>query len=415
MTRLAAAPLRHFVARLLISLVGFLVAAGQVGGLQNSKPAPRRSGKPEPKAKPSAARRAPLSPQLQAIRWKVLGTRPLGMYYYLDDARAFESLQANAGAITVLAPQSFWVDGEGFVHGGVPERVSEAARQARVPVMPLLINPGFDRGTASAFLRSPKAQERAVMYLAYLAKRDNFAGFQLDLENVDPADQALLTKFARLAAARLHREGRLLSVAVVPRFPAPAPGARENGNHSTGEWSAAYDYAALGQVADFLTLMAYDHSPRGGPPGPVAGYEWVRKALDYATKHVPPRKLLLGLPFYGREWTEPAAGVTTRGLGYEDIRPLLSRPEIEARWDERWRSPSIQFRDEDATRTVWYENARSLKEKLGLMREYRLRGFAAWRLGWEDPEFWRLAKEIRAPASASGTARNQEPRRKSRR
>jgi spore germination protein YaaH len=386
---------RGRVARLLRALSALLLLAGVLSGSQKSPPASRARAQPKPKAAATPDLTPRLNPKLEAARKKVLGARPLAMYYYLDDAAAFESLRARGREITVLAPQSFWIDAEGFVHGGVPARAAEAARNARVPLMPLVINPGFDRNVVSSLLRSSKAQERAAMYLGYLAERDNFVGFQLDLENIDPADGPLLTAFVRRVAARLHRDRRLLSVAVVPRFPPSPSGTQGIGGNFTGEWSAAYDYAALARTADFLALMTYDHSTRSGPPGPIAGYEWVKKALDYATGLVPPAKLLLGLPFYGREWTESAVGTSSRALAHRDVRALLERPGLEVRWDERWRSPWFRFEEDSALRTVWFEDARSLKEKLQFVRDYLLRGFAAWRLGSEDPGFWPLATEMR--------------------
>ena len=76
------------------------------------------------------------------------------MYYYSPDSRGIKSLEQHASQMTLLAPQSLWVDAEGFVHGEVPSRILETARRAKVAVMPLLVNPGFDRRAASALLRS---------------------------------------------------------------------------------------------------------------------------------------------------------------------------------------------------------------------------------------------------------------------
>jgi len=135
----------------------------------------------------------------------------------------------------------------------------------------------------------------------------------------------------------------------------------------------------------------------------------VNKALDYAVRYVPREKLLLGLPFYGREWIETGDEITTRNLAYLDARTLLDRPEIRSQWDQRWRSPWFRYRDGSTLRTVWFEDRRSLKEKLQLMVEYRLRGFAAWRLGSEDPEFWPLAAAVGKTPVGGSSDRSQKP------
>lgn len=331
----------------------------------------------------------------KVIRGRVLGTRPLRMFYYFDDTRGFESLQAHSSGITVLSPQCFTIDADGFIHGALPPRALAAARDTHIAVMPLVFNQGFDRPTVTALLHSKSAQERAVDYVAYLAKRDNVVGFQIDLENIDPADQRLFSQFVKRAAARLQYDGRLLSVAVTPRFSDAGPGTHRRREIPAGEWSAAFDYRALSRSADFITLMTYDHSTRSGPPGPIAGYEWVKTAVQYAVRRVPRTKLLLGIPLYGREWTANDEGSASRSLTSKDVRGLIDRPEVTVQWNAKWRSPWFEYHDGSALRTVWFEDSRSLKEKISLMRQFQLRGFAAWRLGDEGAEFWPLATEIR--------------------
>ncbi len=323
-------------------------------------------------------------------RWQVLGARPLAMYYFSPDPRAILSIEQHVSQMTLLAPQSFAVDAQGFVHGEVPSPVLEAARQAKVPVMPLVVNPGFNRSVASGLLRSVRAQQRAVTYLAYLAKRENFAGWQLDLEYIDPADKRYYTQFVRRAAARLHADGRLLSIAVVPRFSDAFPDVDPKHEFHGGEWGAPYDFRALGAIVDFLTLMTYDHHSSATPPGPVSGYDWAQAALDYATQRVPGRKILLGIPFYGREWIQSGDTTSSRSLAFADAQSRLEQSSAQSRWDERWRTPWFQYDDDSGVHTGWYEDSRSLEAKLELMRKYHLRGFAAWRLGVEDPAFWTL-------------------------
>jgi spore germination protein YaaH len=357
-------------------MMALLLALASLGAAQNLPLAAKPVAKPAPT-------------WLKASR-HVLGARPLAMYYYSPDSRGLKSLEQHASQMTLVAPQSFWVDAEGFVHGEVPLGILETARRAKVAVMPLVVNPGFDRGAASALLRSAKAQQRAVTYLAYLARRDNFVGWQLDLEYIDPEDKSYYTQFVQRAAARLHRAGRLLSIAVVPRFSDVYPDADPSQEFHSGEWGAPYDFRALGRVVDFMTLMTYDHHNSTTPPGPVAGYDWIKAALDYATARVPRQKVLLGVPFYGREWIQSGDVTSARTLTFADAQNRMEQWRVAGLWDERWRTPWFQYSDDSGLHTGWYEDSRSLEAKLELMQKYRLRGFAAWRLGVEDPGFWTL-------------------------
>jgi spore germination protein YaaH len=289
--------------------------------------------------------------------------------------------------MTLLAPQCYGLDRTGALHGQLPVGVLDVSRRAGLPLMPLVTNSGFDRSTAHALLHNSQAQERAASALAQLAERDQYVGWQLDFEGIDPADKLAYTRLVARVAARLHRDHRLLSVAVVPRFSDTFPGSSASGFH-TGEWGAAFDYRGLGRVADFLVLMAYDQHTPSTPPGPVAGYDWVKAALDYTVRRVPPSKLLLGLPLYGREWIETASGATAHSLAFKDLNRYLNDPASNRYWDDLFRTTRFQLREGDTLRTAWFDDAHSLREKLKLVQHYHLRGYAAWRLGMEDPELW---------------------------
>jgi len=336
---------------------------------------------------PPASAKAAADAALVRVRERVLNASPLAMFYYSDDSLGLESLEAHSGAMTVLAPQCYTLDRAGALHGQLPAGILDVTRRAGLPLMPLVTNPGFDRATAHALLHNGQAQARAATYLAQLAERDQYVGWQLDFEGIDPADKVAYTRFVARVAARLHHDHRLLSVAVVPRFSDTFPDSSAAGFH-TGEWGAAFDFRGLGRVADFLVLMAYDQHTPLTPPGPVAGYDWVKAALDYAVPRVPPSKLLLGLPLYGREWAETSRDTTAHSLAYKDLKPFLEDPGSERHWDDLSRTTWFQLLEGDILRIAWFDDARSLREKQRLVQFYHLRGYAAWRLGVEDPEFW---------------------------
>jgi len=336
---------------------------------------------------PSAAEKAAAEAALGKARARVLNASPLAMFYYSDDSLGMASLQAHADAMTVLAPQCYGLNRGGALHGQLPAGVLDVARRAGLPLMPLVTNPGFNRSTAHGLLHNPKAQERAAKALAEVAEQNQYVGWQLDFEGIDPADKLDYTRFVGRVAARLHHDHRLLSVAAVPRFSDTYPDNSAT-EFPTGEWGAAFDFRGLGRVADFLVLMAYDQHTPLTPPGPVAGYDWVKAALDFAVRCVPPSKLLLGLPFYGREWVETSRGATSRSLAYKDLQQFLADPASERHWDDLLRTTWFQLREGETLRTAWFDDTRSLREKQKLVQLYQLRGYAGWRLGVEDPQFW---------------------------
>lgn len=383
----------HLTRRLNYTLIVILsvILALLPARLLTSPHDPNEAGRPSP-----ARSGHPGSGTVAAMRARVLAARPLALYYTLGDTTGLDSILQHASDITVLAPQCYWVGMDGNIHGALPPEMMEAARRKDLPVMALLSNQDFSRQVASTLLRNHHLAKLVVRSLAIIALRENLLGFQLDFENIDPRDENLYTRFVREVAKELHHEGRLLSVAVIPRF---------LGSHAN-QWSAAYDYPALASASDFLTLMTYDNSGRLGPPGPIAGYAWVKDAIEYARRRTPANKLLLGIALYGREWSEEGGSFQARTMPYPDTEALLDRLSLKPHWDQKQRSPWFEYRTSGILRSVWYENARSIQEKLRLLEQFRLRGFAAWRLGMEDPRIWSLvsAMEERSPEAASGPA-----------
>jgi len=159
---------------------------------QENKPArlaSKSGGKP-------ARQRQPVHRNI--YKQKVVTARPLRMFYYSDDTRGYESLESHGTGITILAPQCIAVNGDGTIHGSIPGRAVEVAKTAQMPIMPLIFNQGFDRGTVSALLHSKLAQERVVRSMAELANRGDVVGFQIDFENMAPADHHLVMRAGRL-------------------------------------------------------------------------------------------------------------------------------------------------------------------------------------------------------------------------
>ena len=64
------------------------------------------------------------------------------------------------------------------------------------------------------------------------------------------------------------------------------------------------------------------------------------------------------------------------------------------KWDPVSQSPWFAYTDDSGRpHTAWYENARSLKDKVDLALQYRVSGVFIWVLGGEDPEIWETLRQ----------------------
>ena len=310
------------------------------------------------------------------------------LMYLVNRRDCIESFRAHAGRISIIAPQTFSMDAQGFVMGEVPPEVMRIARENRVAVTPLVVNRGFNQPLMHTVLDAPESRARAIRYLIYYALRDGYQGFQFDSENIHYTYRDKFTVFFREAAREFHKHRLQLSAAVVGRLDdtrnSNSPGGYDN-------WSGIYDYSEMGKVADFISVMAYAEHGATADPGPVAGLPWVAAIAKYSAGTIPARKISLGVPFYGMRWEAADTNETRqwqrgRSAHYSDAAAAMSKAEV--LWDERENSPHLSFDNTGRRTELWFENARSLQTKLQLAHEMGFIGISAWVIGQEDPAFW---------------------------
>ena len=321
--------------------------------------------------------------------------------WYLRGEESIQAFLAHADQISIIAPQVFQMDSTGMIRGRVDPRVIETARAKGVKLMPLVMNPGFDQPSIHRVLNNPAARSQALRSLTALCRDNRFDGIQFDFENFHLRDRDAFTAFTREAVDSLHRVGCRLSVAVVPRMSEDA-GTNSYDRWIYENWRAAFDYKALADTVDFLSYMTYAQHTGGSPPGPVAGYPWMKACLEYLLSlGVPPSKISLGLAGYS-DWWYPAYddthGSRLRGddISYRRAMQILDSAGVRPAWDSVQKSPYAMWESRGVFRHAWLEDARAFMAKLELVTAHGLRGYSVWLLGMEDPRVW---NELRAHAS----------------
>jgi len=318
--------------------------------------------------------------------------------YMTSEAASVESFLAHAEKIDILIPTIYSADEKGVVTGSPDPRVLETARRRRVPVMPIIANPGFKRQTIHGLLGNPAARARAARSLLEECRRHQYYGIQLDFENIPAADREALTALVRDTAALFAPEGFRLSIAVMYQT-SEGPVQSAYSRWLWDNWLGAYDLGQIAGHVEFISVMTYDQHTERTPPGPVAGFPWVEEALQHCLTRLPREKLSLGIPLYGRRWFAAApageGAPATATVKAPEAIELAARMGVEPRWDERDRAPWFSFYRDGLQEYVFYNDARSFRERYQLARRRQLHGFSAWVLGAEDPDIWRELPEAR--------------------
>jgi spore germination protein YaaH len=232
----------------------------------------------------------------------------------------------------------------------------------------------FDRAIAQAILAGPGTRSRHIDRLVNLCEVRDYNGIDLDWEALRAADRDHFATFVEALAERLHAAGKRLSIAVYPKTSEP------------GRWQTqqSEDWQRIGQAVDQFKIMTYDFSGPWSPPGPVAPPSWTSRVLDFAQTIVPPRKIWMGVPFYGFDW----GGGHCASLTWTGAHGLITRyhPHVgHAASHEAY----FHYRHNGHRHEVYFQDRVALAAKLRMLRRKhpRIAGIAIWRLGGEPATF----------------------------
>ena len=304
------------------------------------------------------------------------------IYFGTAEQQTQNALRA-ADVLDVVSPSYFDLNADGSLRlNAVSSGFIDSMHSRGIRVVPFLSN-HWDRASGAAALENAESLSAEI---AAAVEKYNLDGVNVDIENVTHTHRGQYVELVRLLRQKLPQDKEVsVAVAANPK------------GWSTG-WHGSYDYAALARHADHLFLMAYDEHYSGGDAGPVAGYSFVEQSVEYALRHVPADKLVLGIPFFGRMWDRSGA-VRGQGISLSQVRSLAEEFGGSVGYDSERRSPVLYT---SLTRPVkiggqtlpagqyeiWYENADSIKSKLALVNRYGLKGAGNWSAGQETADVW---------------------------
>jgi chitinase len=172
-----------------------------------------------------------------------------------------------------------------------------------------------------------------------------------------------------------------------------------------------YQRMELGEIhksLNWINLMTYDmagewsrltdfHAPLYAADEKGEGPSADACVRGYLAAGVPPDKLLLGVPFYGRAWAgvkdvghglhQPHAAKPPRppgggGFAYRSLAANYIDKSARRFWDDRAKAPWLF--DEESGVMITYDDPQSLRLKVAYVREKHLGGIMIWELSEDD-------------------------------
>lgn len=281
-----------------------------------------------------------------------------------------------------------------------------AMRNAGFSIIPTITD-GTSKLVLAGLLKNPTSRTQVVNTIMDLVRVNNYDGIDLDFEGfafVDgnttwastaPSWVALVKELS----AALRAEKKLLSVST-PYVLNPS---------GTQKGYFVYAWSAIAPYIDKLRIMTYDYSvSKVGPIGPIT---WTERTVQYAVSIMPASKVFVGVPGYGRDWVTAVTGICPANVintvkpgakaatfVMRDAAALAATYGAVPTYNEKFGEMSFSYQKVyngttatglstscTASRTAWYQDARSWALRADLVSKYRIGGITAWTFGMEEP------------------------------
>lgn len=257
------------------------------------------------------------------------------------------------------------------------------ARSRGYDIWPVVKNDFSDLEKTSSFMRSSIARDNLINKLVEDSIKNGYDGINVDFENMYLEDKYYFSVFISELASMLRQNDILLSVDVTVM-------------DGSDTWSKSIDRSQIGRVIDYLVIMTYDEHWASSPiSGSVASYNWLDTSIKKITDVVESEKVVLGLPFYMRVWTETPSktvankmDVKSSVLTMKYASSYIDKYELDLIWDEKAKQHYSVYMADGSLKKIWFEDNKSIHSKIDIVHKYNLAGVASWRRGFEENSIW---------------------------
>ncbi len=251
-------------------------------------------------------------------------------------------------------------------------RVAAAAHDRGIKMLVSLVGP-WDKPDLSRIWESPPERAKLVAGLVKLVEDYNLDG--IDIDNESTCEPAVYDSFLKELHESLAPLGKIITLAANPNKVCLNAGSAE--------------------YLDFINLMTYDMYQQAGYPFHSTLQESIKALKLWADAGLPKDKLLMGIPFYGRDGD--SAGFEYSWI-VDNYHPLPGQNHVY--------EPSV------VGGVIWWNGIDLVKQKVGYARDNGFGGIMVYEVAIDKFDDRSLLKtvfeELRRPSQAG--APGQESR-----
>ena len=230
------------------------------------------------------------------------------------------------------------------------------------------------------------SENRSEAIRQILSASDNFDGITIDFEGMKGTElKEGLNEFVKELKTMLGN--KKLYIAVHPVL-----------KHSN-EYFDAYDYKTLGDYADRIILMAHDYAAYTLPDNlintnfiatPITPFDEVFTALKAITNPITgvsdKSKIQLAISTASTTaWNTTDKRITDNTAihpSIDTVQKRLAQNDTEITYSQAYKNPYAFYNTESNQQILlWYEDSRSVKDKINLAKMFGIKSVSIWRIG----------------------------------
>lgn len=251
----------------------------------------------------------------------------------------------------------------------------------------------------ATFLGSSTSKQTLITNLINLVQSRGANGVNIDFEAVPSAQSTNYKNFIIDLCNQMH---------------AAIPGSQVSIDLPSVEWtSGSYGVAALNSYVDMFLIMGYDYyyggSATAGPTDPLYhfesgttyDYDISKSVTYYLNQGASPSKLILGLPYYGRDWatagsTVPSATTATgTSKTFSAVMANTNGYFSTKLWDQPSYTPYYAYQISGTWHQCFSDDPYSFGKRLDIINQRGIGGMGMWALGNDDgyTDYWNKISE----------------------